>query len=395
MTRAESGFSAEFRFLASMLRGATRDLGTSSPPAMAGDFDWSLLLALTMRHRVAPALAEGLRRAKIAVPEQIGSSLDQAARQAALDELALAASVREVCRASAQSGLRMAVLKGVPLSFMLHNRLGLRISRDIDLLIAPEEAHQALHMLAALGFRPLEDAALPDEQAMRQLMRRQKDIELIHPARQQLVELHWRLFDNLRLLPLPSLTLEPLSLPMGLDVLVLPPPLNLLYLANHGCQHGWSRLKWLADFAGLAARWDGDALAALHDTTSLADGRRALAQALLLCADLFEMPLAPALEATLRRDRRVRFLVIAARHCMTASGSAELETLRFGSTVKSLSHYLLNGSLSYLMAEAHLDLTDMSAEHPDAPAHRFGLVGRLSSWCVRHVLSRSHALRHH
>ena len=42
-------------------------------------------------------------------------------------------------RAAAQAGLQIAVLKGVPLSFIIHGRLGLRISRDIDLLVAPDE----------------------------------------------------------------------------------------------------------------------------------------------------------------------------------------------------------------------------------------------------------------
>lgn len=73
----------------------------------------------------------------------------------------------------------------------------MRTSRDIDILVAPRDAPAALVVLEAMGFyRRDAEAALPE------LMRLRKDVELLHDGRRQIIELHWRLFDNPCLLPL-------------------------------------------------------------------------------------------------------------------------------------------------------------------------------------------------
>ncbi len=171
---------------------------------------------------------------------------------------------------------------------------------------------------------------------------------------------------------------------------VLPPSSNLRYLALHGCQHGWSRLKWLLDFAALVARIDAEAQLVLFRETAVMDGRRAMGQALVLSADLFGLPLEPGLRRAILADRRTAWLVGIARRCMIECGNSELEDVRFGSTAKNIGHYLLSGSPSYWLAEARFDLADMSGLPEDSPWRRFGGPGRLGAWLVGH-LSRSRA----
>jgi hypothetical protein len=172
-------------------------------------------------------------------------------------------------------------------------------------------------------------------------------------------------------------------LPMDLCCHVLPEPLNLRYLALHGSQHGWSRLKWLVDFAALLARIDPSQRSALYRTTRTCEGRRALGQAMILCEDMLALPLDPQLRRLILSDRRNAWLVGIARHCAMGSGARELEEVRFGSTAKNLGHYLLSMSPAYLLAEARFDLGDMTGVPGKSGLHRLGPAGRLIGWLSR------------
>ena len=365
-------------------------IGPEAPlPALAPeDLDWDTLFALAQRHRVTPSLAEGLRRHGIAAPPPQAALIEAQCHAAALDELAQAATVMALCEALDQSGIKAIILKGISLSLQIHSRLGLRVSRDIDLLVTPEDVPAALALLAELDFAP-KDGVPADPARLAVLLKRRKDIELQHAAKRQLVELHWRLFDNPRLMAgVGPAQAERVALPMNLDCHVLPDALNLRYLALHGCQHGWSRLKWLADFAALLSRLDPPARAQLYHETGIADGRRALGQAMILCEQLFALPLDPGLRSRILADRRTRWLIGIARQGLIACGTRELEALRFGSTVKNLSHYLISASPAYLLTELRFDLADMSAVPAQSPWRKFGGAGRIAAWAGRRLSSQ-------
>jgi hypothetical protein len=82
-----------------------------------------------------------------------------------------------------------------------------------------------------------------------------KDVEYYHPETGLAVELHWRT-NTFRAWPeLRDLDEPPVALP-GLDGearILVPGPLGqLVYLAGHGQQHMFGRLKWLLDITRLA-----------------------------------------------------------------------------------------------------------------------------------------------
>lgn len=370
--------SREFRLLAGIIGPGSRGFESAD----LTDIDWALFLNLAARHRVTPAVAASLERHAARLPPPIAEALHAAATSAAFDELALAATLRRILAAFSSAAMPVGVLKGIPLSLDLHGRFGLRMSRDIDLVVAPETVTAALTLLASQGFAPR--AAVSEK-----WLRRHKDLEIVNPTTRQIVELHWRLFDNPYLLPMdgsPQLVWQ--SFPFGLDCLVLPERLNLLYLAGHGAQHGWSRLKWLADLAALIDRIGPADRNALYAGTTLAEGRRALAQALLLCDELFGMAAPPAVIEDARRDWRLRALRRIALVSMTAGGAREMESLRFGTTRKNVSHYLLNASPAYLAEELRFDLADFSAAPAGSRWRWLGPLGRVGNWMQRHLLPR-------
>jgi hypothetical protein len=361
--------------------------GAPQPPATVSDADWDQFLALAERHRVTPALARAAQRDGVRPAARHQAALDGALRHAALDELALAASARAIAQAFAIAQLPVGILKGVPLSLEIHGSLGHRVSRDIDLLVAPARIADALDQLARLGFHPQDPGIVATPARRARLIRWHKDIELVHAGRRQIVELHWRLFDNPHLLPLAQpWPLVPADLPMDLACLVLPAPVNLRYLALHGAQHGWSRLKWLLDFAALLARHDPAAREEAWRATAIRDGRRAFGQALILCDDLLGLALRPAFRRELLSDRRIGWLVGIALNCMAGGAERELESRRFGSTMKNAGHYLLSSAPAYLAAEARFDLADMSATRPGSLWRHLGPLGRLGAWASRRMI---------
>lgn len=382
-TDLKSMVDGTFALLAALIGPRPADTEISDRSAFQGA-DWNRILRLAERHRVVPALAHAVVEKNIQMPGAVAAALATAARAAAFEEMALAATTSEIVSLFGGDGTGVTVLKGVPLSLTIHGRLGLRTSRDIDLLVAPVGVPRALQRLREMGFHPR--GSIDDPAALAALMRRRKDIELLNDSRRQIVELHWRLFDNPHLLPLDSAFVTvPVKLPTGQECAVLPLRFNLLYLANHGAQHGWSRLKWLIDFAALLAPLGEQGIADFYDGVTVADGRRSVAQALLLCEALFSWPLPVAVKRDNARDFRIRMLSRIALSTLTRGGDSEIEALPFGSTPKNISHYLIRSSPRYLLNEMLFDLTDVSGMRSDSRWRRFGALGRLASWTTRRV----------
>lgn len=373
----------DFALLAALVSPRSGDRAPRPPREVS---DWQRTLALAERHRVTPSLADAVRFHGITVPEPFGTALRAAERQAVFDEMAQMATLGEMVVALEREGIAVTVLKGVPLSLTIHGRLGMRTSRDIDLLVAPQDVARACTLLAGMSFaprRPLD----PDAGSLRRLMRRRKDVELLSDARRQIVELHWRLFDNRRLMPQPaSGGSDRFTLPTGTTCSILPLQSNVAYLAIHGAQHGWSRLKWLCDIAALMLATGPDGSATLYESLTVHEGRRALAQALMLAHLLFDVPLPERVARDHAQDWRVRMLVSSAIKVMSAAGAAELETMAFGSTRKNLSHYLIRNSPGYLAEEMVFDLVHAG---PDQ-AGGFPLA-RLTGWFGRHLVAARRA----
>ena len=59
---------------------------------------------------------------------------------------------------------------------------------------------------------------------------------------------------------------------------------------------------------------------------------------------------------------------------------AELEDRVFGSTLKTLSHYLLSNKLSYLLAQAVLDASEPPTGQTSPAARRLGPLAKAPLW---------------
>jgi hypothetical protein len=88
------------------------------------------------------------------------------------------------------------------------------------------------------------------------------------------------------------------------------------YLFAHGAHHGWFRLKWLADVAGMLVHEGPAGAEARYREAEAAGVGRCAAQALLLAEELLGFPLAPEFSRALARHPAHRVLLRVAMNCV-------------------------------------------------------------------------------
>ena len=96
------------------------------------------------RHRVAPFVMSGLLACDLPqLPETVAAALRRLSFSAVRHSLLQAMGLGRLRRLFDDAGIRLLVLKGVVLSAQLYGDPGLRVLRDIDLLVDPDDFSQA------------------------------------------------------------------------------------------------------------------------------------------------------------------------------------------------------------------------------------------------------------
>lgn len=292
-------------------------LATQRPqptPAQIADLtgritDWRPILTAARAHHILPLLPALSTGPDSAVPDSIRQEMMNNASQQAMSCLKLAAEVIKLSQTFEKAGIRVLFFKGIALSLGLYGDLAKRGSGDIDALVAPEQFSAALSLLLDQGYR-LDGIMLPA--GSRSLNRVPvRDLGLHHPSGIR-VELHQRLTRDATLLPFSFDTLwadrrTVRGLPGAVQTLG---PLHLaLYLLVHGAEHGWTRLRWLADIPPFL---DDPALArTIWREAERLDLAQALTEAVFLCHLFLGEPLpAPVPEHIQQRAiRHSRWLI--------------------------------------------------------------------------------------
>jgi hypothetical protein len=234
------------------------------PPALRppGAGEQEAFLAQVTRQRVGALLyAAGWGQAAGA-PAELQAALELHARRTVAAALYTVAVQRELVSALEDAGVAVLVLKGPALSVLAHGDPGRRSVGDIDLLVRPGQAAEAVAALEAGGFDPTRLSvqeegwreALPAVLAATHRYPLLKDVTL---QRGKLsVELHWRLFANRHLLAVDDAWLgAPRRVGVaGAGTPVLPLAALWRYLCAHGTEHRWERMMWLCDIVALVRR---------------------------------------------------------------------------------------------------------------------------------------------
>jgi Uncharacterised nucleotidyltransferase len=260
------------------------------------EIKWQEFASLVDRHRLPGLTFYNLKRyANDKLPADSYQSFRQQAERNRQHELALSAEIVRLNRLFTANGIKAIFFKGPVLSLQVYGGLGLRHSRDIDVLAGSENIETVAWLLDANGYRPQGvDTAY--------LLRRRKaytrfyqHFGFTHSQHGYYLELHWQLGDNPDYLT-PEFEQGAMEHARnfalgGENLPALCEEDNFIYLCAHGAFHGWFRLKWLCDIAAFlrAPRMlDWEALSGEIYRLGL---ERPVAQAVVLANRLLGAPL--------------------------------------------------------------------------------------------------------
>jgi hypothetical protein len=336
---------AEFPLVAACSRwppSADRDAAIRA--AAPHETNWPRLQRIAARQRVEGLVQAGLTAANIASPPALRArAMEVAARS--LAQAVETARLQALLRAD---GIACLALKGAAVEKLAYGRLGLKDAWDIDLLVEPAAAPAALRRLDEAGYALVEPSGLRTGQ-IRVWVALAKECELANRESGMRVELHWGLADGPVLLAGLSVTSpsQTVAIAPGLALVTLAPEETFAHLCVHGALHGWSRLKWLADLAGILSHEGVDGVERLYRRSLELGAGLCSAQALLLCGRLLAMDLPDALEAELRSRPLAGWLESVALTTMTGAGAErELEARPFARTRVLLAELALPGTPS-------------------------------------------------
>lgn len=312
-----SGFSPEFRLLAACCRWPEDEARAAAiTAAAAGPLDWQQFERLALRHRVVPLAARGIR-GRDGVPAEVAARLAARASAEAVQGLALAAETLRLQGLFNAAGLPLTVAKGVPLALLAYGNVGLKTSRDIDLLTERACMLPAARLLEANGYRSLVgDEGVLTEAGLEHALAFEKDVSFVHRENGHIVELHFALARVAQLLPSLADHIPTQDVRLGArPIRTLESGAYYAYLCLHGIRHTWGRLKWLTDVNALLRSGAGD-VAALHARATAEGIPRLSLVALSLAHEVFGLEVPPVLLAEARRSLPVRIMVASARRSL-------------------------------------------------------------------------------
>jgi hypothetical protein len=252
--------SPAFRAVAAAVATACQ---VPQPRRPAGAVDWPELVRLVARHKVAPLVERSGWLEQAGAPADARAAVADRARAHTVKTLRTLALQHEVLAALTDAGLEHLVLKGLVVAVDGYADPFARHAGDLDLLVRPDGVARAVRVLEDRGFAwygwrgPEEEDRPPPGRDVLARPERHPLLRDVTLMRDDLhVELHWRLFENPRLMPV-----DPgwLAAPRMVDlqrgaVPAMPRAAHFTYVLVHGSRHQWSWMKWLADVAALAVR---------------------------------------------------------------------------------------------------------------------------------------------
>jgi hypothetical protein len=267
----------------------------------AGVF-WPAFLSLARFHRVQALVWHCLRTLDVAVPSGAAETLDVEAKRIAATNLRMAVECRRLLESFSERRIPLLFLKGLSVAALAYRDPFLKMSWDIDVLIAPTDLNGASEVLFGDGYQ----LTTPRRTALPAWHEREKESVWKKMSEGFTLELHTRLADNRRLVPeittqSPSQDVE---IAPGTILPTLGPDELFAYLCVHGASSAWFRLKWVTDLAALLHAQRPQEIGRLYRRSQELGAGRAPAQALLLADALYgTLDSSPGLKGELERGR--------------------------------------------------------------------------------------------
>jgi hypothetical protein len=284
-----------------------RDLSASHKAEIRGllngPLDWQFLFREAHRHAVLPLLHRGLSRDfQAEAPAPVLATLRESCRRVQQRNLALTAELLRILASLENAGIPAVPFKGPMLAALAYRELAMRTFADLDILLHEQDLTHARELLESQGYVSEYRLTPSQERAFRKV---ECALQMRHPARNVVLELHWLLTERYLSIHLPVQrfweNLVPARL-AGRTVSVFAPEDLLLYLCVHGSKHRWDRLEWLCSIAELIAAYPALDWRHVAESARTLGIERMLHLGLLLAHRLVALPVPDALRDDIDRD---------------------------------------------------------------------------------------------
>jgi hypothetical protein len=219
------------------------------PTAHSPQPHWSRIIARAIEQEILPLFRRNLETLGFpGVPADARARMNDLCRTNTARQLFLVEELRRLLRLLDSAGIPAIPLKGPWLAQRLYGDYTLRVCADLDLMVPPGDALEAIRLVAAAGY----SGALPERLLTGWLLDHSIEYPLTRrePAITCGVELHWKLWDARPSACPATSDMWAEALPsalLGAPAYALSPEWELLHLCVHAAQHQWQSLKWLAD----------------------------------------------------------------------------------------------------------------------------------------------------
>lgn len=286
--KMENAYSLDFSYMPKELKLLLQIMQTDNHECIRGlnaelasEIDWGLFLQLAKHHRIYPLIYSKLSKIdEPLVPSRVIHILKQEYKENIFQMLKLSGEMERLSKLFAENNIRSLFMKGPAIADAIYGDISLRTSKDLDILIPKSDFEKVEEILLNLGYKIEEPPTI-----FKGFEWRERHVSYYHFQKGIEIEIHWRLytppakepsFDELwKRRRISKLTSYPVHF-FGKEDL-------FFYLVAHGVEHGWFRLRWLADIVEVMRKED---FPLVPKDQSLLVG-----QALLLASQLFKMPI--------------------------------------------------------------------------------------------------------
>lgn len=337
------------------------------------ELNWERLLKKAHQHCLGPLLIEHVTRLN---PDNLNESFRTRFHNYQLEStrlnLLLTGELLKVLEALATESIEAVTFKGPTLALLAYGTPGLRQFTDVDILIKLRDFARVHSLLASFGFRP-EHTLTAGQHAALMRFDSARNFEQTNGA---VIDVHWRLFERRWALRFDSEQVWDRLRPMtvaGKAVLTLSTEDLLLVLCVHGFTHGWDRLGWICDVAGLITRQEIDWQAVTQRAVKWGV-RRILLLGLLLAHEITRVELSPDVLKMVRQEDVLRKYADAVRENLFADRSAKRFTAGVGVQAGLRERWVdkIGSLLNFAVTPRRYDLLFLSA--PVSLPHLYYLI---------------------
>lgn len=249
-------------------------------------FNWETFVELIKHHRVYPYINQIINIYKFDfIPDDILLRVKQMCTQNTFQMFHLYAEQLNICKVFHENSIQVIMLKGPVMAEMLFGDISNRTSKDLDVLVAPQDVAKAENLLKELGYESEYTSVLHTDKW------NEHHRSFRHFGKSTEVELHWRLNPEVGNEPsFQELWERSMSrMVSGQRIHCLGTEDLFLFLVTHGARHVWFRLRWLIDIDRLVK--NGMDWKLIFNMADRYSANAVVGQALILSGGMFDTPI--------------------------------------------------------------------------------------------------------